>query len=160
MIRIWRFLPSSLALLAALTLGVQAQAKPATGAEPIKLPAGHVSIQGKSFKDCKTCHTGAQGKPASLVGKLKGVQIHALAGVTCAQCHDGKGKPAPVPTWTCVGCHGPTKDLAARTAQVKPHNPHQSRHYGTDAACAKCHHMHRASENDCLQCHAFQFQVP
>lgn len=158
--RFGRFIPTLLAA-AALVLGVQASAKPAVKADAIKLPAGHVSIKDKDFKFCRTCHGAGQGKPATLAGRLKGVQIHALSGITCTQCHGQAGPKGQVPMRTCVGCHGSTQDLAAATAKVQPRNPHQSRHYGTDADCNKCHHMHKASENDCTKCHpGFVFQTP
>jgi hypothetical protein len=96
----------------------------------------------------------AAGTPAT------GAERHAKNGVTCADCHGKTGKPQPVPMWKCVSCHGPTKDLAARTEQVQPTNPHQSRHFGTDADCNKCHHQHMKSENECGKCHKFNFQVP
>ena len=85
---------------------------------------------------------------------------HAARGVTCAQCHGKSGKPAAVPFRQCQGCHDPA-DLAARTAQAKPTNPHENRHYGTQTDCTRCHHEHQASENLCLPCHMrFIFKVP
>lgn len=85
---------------------------------------------------------------------------HAGRGVACAQCH-GKGtKREAVPFRQCQGCHDPA-DLAARTANVKPTNPHQNRHYGIQTDCTRCHHEHKASENFCLPCHSrFTFKVP
>jgi RecJ-like exonuclease len=85
---------------------------------------------------------------------------HAGNGITCAQCHGQSGKKAVVPMEKCLSCHGDTKELAAKTAKVKPLNPHESRHYGTDADCNLCHHEHMKSENLCLPCHKFNFQVP
>jgi len=86
---------------------------------------------------------------------------HAGQGITCVQCHGKGAKKGAVPMRQCVGCHGDTKDLAARTAQVKPTNPHQNRHYGTQADCNRCHHEHAVSENFCLPCHTrFTFKVP
>ena len=86
---------------------------------------------------------------------------HAERGVTCVQCHGKAAKKAVVPMQWCVGCHGDTKDLAARTANVKPTNPHENRHFGTEADCNRCHHEHAASENLCLPCHLrFGFKVP
>ncbi len=41
--------------------------------------------------------------------------------------------------------------LAAKTANLKPKNPHDSPHYGK---------QHAKSENDCAQCHKFGFKVP
>lgn len=85
---------------------------------------------------------------------------HAGRDISCAQCHGGGAKKSAVPMRQCVSCHDPA-DLATRTAQVKPTNPHQNRHYGTQADCTRCHHEHRASENFCLPCHTrFTFKVP
>jgi hypothetical protein len=123
------------------------------------LPAGHVAIKGKTYKDCQACHVSGDGQPGSLRTRIPGSHLHALNGIRCAECHDSLKQLRPVPTWKCTSCHGPTKDLAARTANVKPTNPHQSRHYGTDADCDKCHHQHVKSENDCGKCHPFNFQV-
>ena len=124
------------------------------------LPPGHVAIKGKTYKDCQACHGAGEGQPASLRTRMPGGHLHALRGVRCGECHDDPKHPQAVPMWKCTSCHGPTKDLAASTAAVKPTNPHQSRHYGTDADCNKCHHQHFKSENDCGKCHPFQFQVP
>jgi hypothetical protein len=87
-------------------------------------------------------------------------KLHAASGVKCAQCHENVKKPEGVSMEKCLTCHGDSKALAARTANAKPRNPHESRHYGTEADCNLCHHQHRKSENFCLQCHKFNFQVP
>ena len=61
----------------------------------------------------------------------------------------------------CLTCHGDTKAIAQRTANVKPTNPHNSRHYGTEADCNSCHHQHTKSESLCADCHpSFKFKVP
>ena len=97
----------------------------------------------------------AKGKDGNL-GKL-----HASMGITCAQCHENVKKPTAVPMGKCVSCHGPTEKLAAKTANIKPRNPHENRHYGTEADCNLCHHQHKKSENFCLPCHQrFDFVVP
>ncbi len=88
-------------------------------------------------------------------------KLHASMGITCAQCHENVKKPAAVPMLKCVSCHGPTEKLAAKTAHVKPRNPHENRHYGTEADCNLCHHQHKKSVNFCLPCHQrFNFVVP
>ncbi|MCE1204543.1 MAG: cytochrome c3 family protein [Holophagaceae bacterium] len=92
--------------------------------------------------------------------KGPGPSKHAGRGIACAQCHGKGGKREAVPMRQCQTCHDP-EALAARTAQVKPTNPHQNRHYGTQTDCTRCHHEHRASENFCLPCHTrFGFKVP
>lgn len=88
------------------------------------------------------------------------VKVHTQNGVKCADCHGKAKKPAPVEMDRCVTCHD-TKELAAKTANVQPQNPHENRHYGTELDCNKCHHQHKKSENFCLQCHpTFKFAVP
>jgi Cytochrome c3 len=83
---------------------------------------------------------------------------HANKGVACKQCHDTK-KPEPVAMNKCVTCHS-TKSVAQRTANVKP-NPHDSRHFGTEADCNTCHHQHKPSVSLCADCHPrFNFKVP
>ncbi len=87
---------------------------------------------------------------------------HAAEGVKCAKCHGTAKKSVPVPQETCLSCHGKgdSKALAARTAQVKPLNPHENRHYGTEADCGLCHRQHEKSVNFCLDCHPrFDFKV-
>ena len=87
-------------------------------------------------------------------------RLHAASGVKCAACHENVKKPLAVSMEKCLTCHGDTKTLAEKTANVKPLNPHESRHYGTEADCNICHHQHRKSENFCLDCHnRFDFKV-
>lgn len=88
-------------------------------------------------------------------------KLHASMGIKCAQCHGNVKKNEAVPMEKCVSCHGPTEKLAAKTANAKPRNPHENRHYGTEADCNLCHHQHKKSENFCLPCHQrFNFVVP
>ena len=115
------------------------------------LPAGHVATKDLGYKDCVGCH--------ELKGKLPLFHLHALRGVTCAKCH-GAGKPEAVGTMKCISCHD-NKALAVKTADLKPANPHQNRHYGIDADCNLCHHAHVKSHNHCGECHEkFNFIVP
>lgn len=102
----------------------------------------------------------AQGKPAAADAQLD--KVHATEGVGCVKCHTGTQRSQPVATATCVGCHedGSTKALAAKTSKVTPTNPHDNRHYGTDADCNLCHRVHEKSVNYCLDCHGrFDFKV-
>ena len=88
-------------------------------------------------------------------------KLHAGQGIDCAQCHEDVKNPEPVSMEKCLSCHGETAQLAEKTANVKPHNPHENRHYGTEADCNLCHHQHKKSENFCLPCHQrFAFVVP
>lgn len=130
-----KLLALSLASLLGTFLGVQASAAPAVkGGAPAVAPS-------------------APAKADALA------RVHAAAGVGCAQCHGKAAKTAPVEMDRCTSCH-PTKELAAQTAGVKPRNPHENRHYGTETDCNRCHHQHRASENFCGSCHPFAFAVP
>jgi hypothetical protein len=97
-------------------------------------------------------------KPAATAAATLAAK-HGGNGVACKQCH-GSGKPQPVATQKCVTCHD-TKATAERTANVKPTNPHNSRHFGTEADCNSCHHQHKASQSLCADCHPrFNFKVP
>lgn len=124
------------------------------------LPEGHVDTRDFTYKDCLGCHVAGEGAPGSLRIKIPGSHLHALNGVQCAQCHGNVQKYEPVPMNQCLSCHGDTKALAERTANVKPRNPHESRHYGTEADCNLCHHQHGKSQNHCAECHNFGFKVP
>lgn len=94
--------------------------------------------------------------PQGELGKL-----HAEKGVQCADCHGRDEKPQAASMLKCLDCHGETSKLAEATANVKPNNPHENRHYGTEADCNLCHHQHKKSENFCLPCHPrFAFNVP
>jgi len=85
---------------------------------------------------------------------------HIERGVKCDKCHEA-GKPQTASTFKCLTCHRDGASVARRTAKTKPTNPHDNRHYGTEADCALCHHEHKPSENNCLQCHhTFKFSVP
>jgi hypothetical protein len=96
-------------------------------------------------------------KPDASASLMLG-KMHQNNGLTCETCH-GAGKKTRVPMAKCVTCHE-TKALAKRTENVKPNNPHNSRHYGTEADCNLCHHQHVKSEDKCAECHKFNFKVP
>jgi len=97
----------------------------------------------------------APAAPGSGHGFL--IDKHVAAGVNCAGCH-AKAPPPQVPAVTvCTGCHGSYQQIAAKTASDHP-NPHAS-HQG-DVPCASCHHVHKASESFCDQCHAFGMTTP
>jgi hypothetical protein len=123
------------------------------------LPDAHVPIKDMPYDGCRVCHT-TGGAASSLKTKIPGSHLHALRGITCEQCHGKVKKQEAVEMAKCISCHGETAKLAEKTAHVKPHNPHQSPHYGTDADCNLCHHQHAKSENLCAQCHKFDYVVP
>lgn len=122
------------------------------------LPGKHRSTKSMKLSDCLDCHE--KGADDTLITKLPGSHLHQLAGVTCADCHGGNGKPVAVEMDKCLSCHGSGKKVAALTAKVKPQNPHVSTHYNTDLDCNVCHHQHTKSENFCVECHKFEFKVP
>ena len=103
---------------------------------------------------------GAQDATRTTEGPLG--KLHDDNSVRCVKCHGEAKKSEPVSMETCLSCHadGDSKALAASTANVKPVNPHESRHYGTEADCGLCHRQHEKSVNFCLDCHPrFDFKV-
>ncbi len=85
------------------------------------------------------------------------IDKHIRAGLDCASCHrDAPLSDAPKMT-VCTGCHGSYSQIAAKTASDRP-NPHAS-HLG-EIPCWACHHVHRASETLCDECHAFGMKPP
>ena len=85
---------------------------------------------------------------------------HAALGLGCESCHGpDKANPATPTLETCTTCHE-LKGLVAKTASVKPTNPHMSPHYQDQLDCTLCHMGHAQSENYCAQCHQFDFKVP
>jgi hypothetical protein len=87
-------------------------------------------------------------------------EFHATTGVTCADCHGADNARTAVTIATCIECHD-TTELAEKTGEGNPTNPHKNRHYNTEADCNLCHHQHKKSENFCLPCHdKFDFVVP
>lgn len=123
------------------------------------LPETHVPVKDMPYDGCVVCHVPG-GAASSLKTKVPGSHLHSLRGIKCEQCHGKVKKQEAVEMAKCVACHGATAKLAEKTAKVKPHNPHESPHYGTDADCNLCHHQHAKSENLCAQCHKFDFVVP
>jgi len=86
------------------------------------------------------------------------IDKHSEKGVNCAACHAAAPPPAAPAMTVCLGCHGGSyQAIAAKTTSVEP-NPHAS-HQG-DIPCASCHHIHKASESFCDQCHSFGLKTP
>ena len=85
------------------------------------------------------------------------IDKHVRAGLNCAACHADAPPPKAPAMTACLGCHGSYSDIAAKTAADQP-NPHAS-HVG-NVPCEACHHVHKASELMCSQCHAFQMNPP
>lgn len=79
---------------------------------------------------------------------------HEAAGIACAKCHQEK-PAAPVSATVCSGCHpNVAKGEKIREKLPNPHNAHISYE-----SCADCHHIHKASENQCAGCHNFEFKM-
>lgn len=128
------------------------------GPAPV-LPKDHAATKGQDMGQCRECH---DGKKAPLLrSKLPLGHMHALEGVSCADCHD-TGERSTVGTAKCLECHTSGEAVAKLTVpQDKKHrNPHDSPHYGTELDCEMCHHVHAKSENYCAQCHDQTKLVP
>lgn len=122
-----------------------------------KLPQAHPDTKAMNLQACKKCHA---PKGRDIRGKLPGSHYHLLANITCEQCHKKVNEPEMPTMDQCVVCHGSTAELAEKTKDVKPRNPHASPHYGTELDCNYCHHQHTKSENYCGRCHTFGFKTP
>lgn len=122
------------------------------------LPDGHVPTAGMRLEDCVACH--APATPLDLHPVMPLDHFHMLAGVTCQTCHEDADPPMQMSSDQCLACHGPLEDLAERTAETQPTNPHGTPHGPPYAACDLCHRVHTESENFCAQCHDFDFTVP
>lgn len=140
----------------------------------------------KGSLDCTVCHAWTPGKSFGLIGQkgswgapnkedmdlMKEIfkswtgsnymdNLHARAGIGCAQCH-GKDLPKAgdtVENNRCLICHGPMDKLAQKTEpkDFKDRNPHKS-HLG-DIACTVCHKGHAESKVYCLECHKFDMKI-
>lgn len=122
------------------------------------LPNDHVPTTGMGLGTCVACH--APGTPLALPSAIPLDHHHLLSGLTCQTCHGNTEAPAAMSTSQCLACHGPLEELAARTADVRPSNPHSTPHGPTFAECDLCHQVHKQSENFCAQCHNFEYTVP
>lgn len=87
-----------------------------------------------------------------------GADRHAKAGVQCAACHGAKNEITTPSIEQCRQCHDPAQ-VAEKTKNIKPQNPHVSPHYKNELDCALCHLQHDKPENYCDQCHKFNFKV-
>ena len=89
--------------------------------------------------------------------KLFLVDRHRNKGISCNGCHE-ENPPGKEPSiQTCLACHGDYSSLAKSTEKLKV-NPHGS-HDG-DLPCNLCHHSHKKSEDYCIKCHVFDYEVP
>jgi len=122
------------------------------------LPEGHVPTADMDTEGCLACH--GKATPLTLRSKMPLSHFHSLSGVTCQDCHGENETPQALSTEQCLICHGTLEDLAARTSDSKPENPHSTPHGPTYVACDLCHKQHAKSENFCFECHDFEFVVP
>jgi len=78
---------------------------------------------------------------------------HQANGMACNDCHKETLPSIDVPTSVCLNCHADHQEVAA--SYINPHNAHMKY-----TNCGDCHHAHRPSENQCLNCHSFDLQAP
>ena len=99
--------------------------------------------------------------PQTAIGPGSGhgylIDKHIRPGLDCASCHRNAPPPEAPEMSICTGCRGSYSQIAAKTASDQP-NPHAS-HLG-EIPCAACHHVHRASETLCDECHTFGMKPP
>ncbi|MGI6207326.1 MAG: cytochrome c3 family protein [Anaerolineae bacterium] len=88
-----------------------------------------------------------------------GDHTHALAAVTCDQCHESFFPERAPQSDRCLTCHGSYAHLAELTAagEGEP-NPHAS-HLG-ELRCSNCHMGHEEAVVLCLDCHVFEMEMP
>jgi hypothetical protein len=98
------------------------------------------------------CQAQSQGSPGPGEGRGYLIDRHKAAAVGCPACHADVQSPKDPDKSICLGCHGTYAQIAAKTAADKP-NPHAT-HLG-EITCSGCHHVHRAPETICDQCHTF-----
>ncbi|MDD4242239.1 MAG: cytochrome c3 family protein [Smithellaceae bacterium] len=92
-------------------------------------------------------------KAADSSGPFLG-ERHKTAGIACSRCH-GEKPAAPVAAGICAGCHpNVAKTEKIREDLPNPHNAHMDY-----PDCTDCHHVHKASENQCGQCHNFDYKM-
>ena len=82
---------------------------------------------------------------------------HQEAGLSCSDCHLGDEPQEPATMEQCLLCHELPE---ARDDYTGPPDQHDSPHYGPELECENCHHEHEESENFCISCHDFEFEVP
>lgn len=85
---------------------------------------------------------------ASLLGDK-----HQANGMACSDCHKETPPASDVPTSICLNCHADYKKVVV--SNINPHDTHMAYTH-----CGDCHHAHKASEIQCLQCHSFDLQTP
>jgi hypothetical protein len=92
--------------------------------------------------------TAATVTNASLLGDK-----HQANGMSCSDCHKKTPPSSDVPASICLNCHEDYQKVAS--SNINPHNAHMAY-----ANCTDCHHAHRPSESQCLNCHSFSMKAP
>ncbi len=82
---------------------------------------------------------------------------HKNGGLTCEDCHQEKPPKDNVPTKVCLECHEAFSE-AAKAVNHDEIDPHYSHMMISD--CGYCHHVHTPSEDQCMVCHDFGFEIP
>ncbi len=122
----------------------------------VALAAGLAAAGGEALAQAPPPAASPAPSPAKAQRPLL-AEKHKVAGKKCAACHVESPPADDVGTAKCLECHGTREKLAAKTEKADP-NPHQS-HQG-DLDCNACHHVHKASENNCEKCHAWVIRTP
>jgi hypothetical protein len=112
-----------------------------------KSAAEETSPEAKSADDQKSDETKKVEEEVLLA------DTHKKAGIECAGCHKETPPATEAPKAVCLTCHEGYKDVAA--SYIDPHNAHTE-----FTNCSDCHHSHKKSENQCLQCHDFNIKTP
>jgi len=89
--------------------------------------------------------------------------LHGMhADVPCAACHTGEDMASPVPSATCVSCHGTMIDPLEEGEEISFPDPHRSPHLGPDDIpdCTVCHGVEEEPQVTCVRCHrGFEFEI-
>ena len=105
----------------------------------------------ESMKEPPTAETAVE-KPSFLGDK------HNAAGIECGSCHQEDPPSERVATEICLGCHEEysPSNRAETTNFMDPHNSHM-----TYSDCGACHNAHKASREQCSNCHGdMGFNIP
>jgi polyisoprenoid-binding protein YceI len=87
------------------------------------------------------------------------IDKHLAVGMQCDSCHVASPPPTPPTMNTCLSCHGGTYSKLAEMTDRDTPNPHDSPHQA-EIPCAMCHHVHKASELHCNECHSLDLKTP
>lgn len=83
---------------------------------------------------------------------------HMAANVECGSCHQEDPPAKTVSTAVCLGCHEEysPSNKTETTDLMDPHNSHM-----TYSDCDACHNAHKASREQCSNCHGdMGFNIP